>query len=682
MQIRARTLSAALSLIVALHLVSAAHAEVKLPFIFSEHMMLQRAARVPIWGKAAPGEEVSVTLNGQTVKGQAGGDSKWRVDLNLQESPAGPFEMVVKGSNTIRIGDVVVGEVWLGSGQSNLGVEMYKLARYAKEVATASDPLVREYVVSANPAVLGPTEDCPGFWRLVRPGSTGYFSALGYFFMKSIRERTGSPVAFIFNNWGGVSIERYFSPEAIAGNPELAVEAAKNREATSRSIAEMQAWLKATDREDRPVADLGRYTTGPVSAAEGWGEVGPKGEGANPELLKSGAFWYRKKVHLSREQRASPQRLLLAPTAMFEKIYWNGRLIGETNYENFISEKAMRWHYYIPADLIREGPNDLAVRIFAPAIPPGLAGGGSIGGNLLPGSWRMKVEFALPPLESAARPPVSEFRNLGFGSLYNGMIHPIVPYAIRGALWYQGEANSGRAAAYRTLFPLMIHDWRRQWGHGDFPFYYCQLANYREKNPTPTESQWAELREAQLLTLSVPNTGMAVLIDVGESGDIHPLQKDVAGERLARIALAQTYGRRVPYSGPIYDSIRVERGRIRISFKDLEGGLVAREVPATYDVMRSTNTTAPLVRNSPNSQLEGFAICGADRKWAWADAKIDGDTVLVWSEKVAAPLAVRYAWADNPTGNLYNQAGLPASPFRTDDFPVSTMRSSSSAGRK
>lgn len=660
------------AIVAVFHLVGASQADLMLPSIFSEHMVLQRAARVPVWGKAAPGEEVSVTLAGQTVGGQAGSDGKWRVDLDLQESPAGPFEMVVRGRNTIRIGDVVVGEVWLGSGQSNMGHEMYKLTPYTEEVATAYEPLLREYVVIPNPSIVGPVDDCRGFWRVVKPGATGNFSAVGYTFMKSIREGIGSPVAFIFNNWGGVSIERYLSREAIAGRPELAVEAAKNQESTRASVEAIRSWLKATNREDRSVSDLGRYTTGPVSAARGWIEVGAKGESTDPDRPKYGAFWYRKEVQIPREQCGSTQRLLLAPTAMFDRIYWNGRLIGETNLENFLSPTAMRWHYLIPGELIREGSNDLAVRIFAPAIPPSLSGAGSVGGKPLPGPWQMKVEYALPPLESVTPPPATEFRNLGFGSLYNGMIHPIVPYAIRGALWYQGEANTGRAAAYRSLFPLMIEDWRRQWGQGDFPFYYCQLAGYREKNRTPMESQWAELREAQLLTLSVPNTGMAVLFDIGESEDIHPAQKDVAGKRLARMALARTYGQRVPYSGPIYDSMRVERGRIRISFKHVEGGLVAREVPTTYDVMRSTNTTAPLVRNSPNSQLEGFAICGADRKWAWADAKIDGDTVLVWSTTVPAPVAVRYAWADNPTANLYNQPGLPASPFRTDDFPMIT----------
>lgn len=228
--------------------------------------------------------------------------------------------------------------------------------------------------------------------------------------------------------------------------------------------------------------------------------------------------------------------------------------------------------------------------------------------------------------------------------------------------------------AYRTAFPLLIKDWRQHWQQGDSPFYFCQLASFKSKTEEPGESQWAELREAQLMTLTVPNTGMAVLIDTGESEDIHPQSKQIAEERLARIALAKTYGRAIPHSGPTCASMKIEGNSIRLTFDNLSGGLVAREVSATYDVMAKAKKTAPLVRNRTHSQLEGFALCGANRKWVWADARIEGATVVVWSDQVPAPIAVRYAWADNPTCNLFNQAGLPATPFRTDDFLSSRRR--------
>jgi sialate O-acetylesterase len=331
-------------------------------------------------------------------------------------------------------------------------------------------------------------------------------------------------------------------------------------------------------------------------------------------------------------------------------------------------------HYLIPPALLKEGVNQLAVRLFAPAEPPGFSWFPSLGTTKILGGWMAMAEYALPPLDPAAKkavPPLTGQHVLP-GRLFNGMVHPILPYAIRGVLWYQGESNTGNASLYRTSFPLLIKDWRQHWQQGDFPFYFCQLANYRAKTNQPGESVWAELREAQAKTRSVPNTGMAVLIDTGESEDIHPQSKQIAGERLAKIALAKTYGREVVPSGPSYASMKIEGSAIRLIFDHLGGGLVAKEVPATYDVMRKAGKTAPLVRNSPHSQLEGFAICGADKRWVWAEAKIDGDTVLVSSKQVPSPIAVRYGWADNPTCNLYNAAGLPASPFRTDNHALNT----------
>ena len=277
-------------------------------------------------------------------------------------------------------------------------------------------------------------------------------------------------------------------------------------------------------------------------------------------------------------------------------------------------------------------------------------------------------------MAAVPQPPLSRQSQVCIsGSLYGGMIAPIVPYAIRGAIWYQGESNVGRAWQYRTSFPLMIGDWRARWKQGDFPFYFCQLPNIDVKNPQPGEAQWAELREAQSMALKLPHTGQAVLIDLGEADDIHPHNKQDVGERLAILALAQDYGQKIAYSGPVDQSIKIESGKARLSFAHVEGGLVARPVPELFVRSLLRFETAPTVRNSPQSELEGFAICGEDRKWVWADAKIEGESVVVWSKQVPAPVAVRYGWASNPTCNLYNKAGCPASPFRTDDFPVSTQ---------
>lgn len=316
---------------------------------------------------------------------------------------------------------------------------------------------------------------------------------------------------------------------------------------------------------------------------------------------------------------------------------------------------------------MHEGGNQLALRVFAPRNPIHLAWAPPFNGKGYGGGWLAKTEFALPdlPKDSSAPKLPKPLFTVG-GTIFNGMIYPLAPYAIRGVIWYQGESNSRDAESYRKLMPLLIKDWRSLWGNNRLPFYYYQLANWNKKIDRPAESNWAELQEAQLMTLSVPDTGMAVLIDTGESKDIHPQTKDIAGDRLARIALAKTYKKSISFSGPIYDFMTLEGSKIRIRFKHLEGGSVAKDVSSEYHVMRNTGETASLVRNSPNSELEGFAICGEDRNWVWADAKIDGDTVLVSAAEVPAPTAVRYAWADNPTANFHNRADLPASPFRTD----------------
>lgn len=650
---------------------AAAFAEVQLPSIISDHMVLKKGAKIPIWGKADAGEEITVSLDGRIAKGKAGPDGKWRVDLDLKDSPPGPFVMTVEGRNKIQIHDVLVGEVWVGGGQSNMELPMKRLAKSPEEVARSANPLLRQFAVRKSPAS-APMEDCEGCWTVAGPGTTDEFSAVGYYFGKALQKALNVPVGIIKDCWGGTAIEPWISSSSVATVPDMETRAQDLRKLSANNIAAFNAWLKKTGREDHPSSDVSAFTTGPDSTADGWVPVKSSGEVSAPGLPKFGAIWFRKEVTLPAVQLHDSQILEFAPVAAFDRVYWNGTLLGETTCQNFSGDQSVR-RYLIPVPLLREGVNSLAVRIFSPATPPAFSWPPQVGTTILAGNWQAKAEFELPPL-SPGTPPAPKLIPLHAvaGNLFNGMIHPILPYAITGVIWYQGESNSKRAYAYRTAFPLLIKDWRQQWQQGDFPFYFCQLANFRPKQAAPGESDWAELREAQLMTLSVPNTGQAVLIDIGESGDIHPQNKETASERLAYIALANHYGKKIPFSGPVYQSMKVEGGRIRLTFSHLDGGLVAKPLPATYIVKTAAGTTAPYVRNSPNSELEGFAICGADHKWVWADAKIDGDAVVVWSDQVPAPTAVRYAWADNPTCNLYNKADLPASPFRTDDLPEIT----------
>lgn len=662
---------------------AALRADVTLPAIFSDHMVLEKAAKVPVWGKADPGEEVAVTLGGQTAKAIADANGKWKAVLNLAESGPGPFEVTVKGKNEIKISDVVVGEVWVASGQSNMEWSLQKDANGAAEIAASANPLFRQFLVTKATSA-EPLDNCQGTWTVASPQTAGAFSAVGYYFGKTLQNDLKVPVGLISTYWGGTPSEAWTSAEALDSVPDL--KAARERIATlAREIsgikqkfaAGMAAWLKENNREDKPAADTSAYAA-PGASTEGWVTVNLPGSLDAPGLPKAGAVWLRKDIDVP----TVPPKLSLNLGTMdaFDTIYWNGEPIGGISYTDYPGTGFVQrgGGLEIPAAKIKQGKNTLAIRVFEPLAPAVFAGNMAAGTIALKGEWLAKAESELPALDKAkvasapARFQAPPQPQSSPSQLFNGMINPIIPYAISGIIWYQGEANAGRAVQYRTAFPLMITDWRTKWQQGDIPFYFCQLANYMDKTDAPGDSAWAELRDAQSATLSLPNTGRAVLIDVGEAKDIHPRNKKDVGERLAKIAFAKDYGKAIPYSGPVFESAKVEDGKIRVKFTHTDGGLVAKPLPATYDLTTAAQQTAPLTRNSPNSEVEGFAICGADRKWVWADAKIDGDSIIVSSDKVAAPVAVRYAWANNPTCNLSNGAGLPASPFRTDDFPLST----------
>jgi len=496
-----------------------AMADVQLPSIISDHMVLKKGPAIPIWGKAEPGEAVKVTLGDASAKATADASGKWIASLDLSESKAGPFTLNIAGKNQIAVNDVLVGEVWLASGQSNMAMMLDATIDAEKEIANSANQQIRQFRVERTEAA-EPADNCKGAWTVAGPETAPKFSAVAYFFAKRLNKELGRPVGIINSSVGGTPCEAWTSPQAIDTVPHLK---------QARETA-----LNALKNPEPPVA------------------------------AKKGA-------------RRKPGRSHSEPSCLF-----------------------------------------------------------------------------------------------------NGMINPVIPYALSGAIWYQGEANAPRAWQYRTAFPLMITDWRTQWKQGDFPFYFCQLANFdKNKLPDLADSPWAELREAQSMALKLPNTGQSVLIDVGEKGDIHPRNKQTPGDRLAIIALANKYGRKIPFSGPVFQSKKIEGDKIRLKFSHTDGGLVAKPLPDTINVKSMDKKTGkgitePLVRKSPNSELEGFAIRGEDKTWVWADAKIDGDSVVVWSDKVPKPLDVRYAWADYPVCNLYNKADLPACPFRTDEDPAVT----------
>lgn len=454
-------------------------ANVKLPTVISDHMVLQQGMPVPIWGTADGGEKIAVTFGADKQETTADATGKWSVKLKPLTASATPADLTIAGSNTITLKDILVGEVWVCSGQSNMGFNTGSAINAAKEIAEANYPNIRLFSVQ-NVATDEPQYDTHGNWAACSPSTVPGFTAVGYFFGRDLFKALGVPVGLIHTSWGGTIAEAWTAPIGLQNEPDFA-----------------------------PILD--------------------------------------------RAKAAKP---------------------GDPN--------------------------------------------------------------------SASR-------------LWNGMIVPIVPFAIKGAIWYQGESNAGRAYQYRKLLPAMIKTWRDAWAEGDFDFYIVSLANFTNPPQQPGDSDWAELREAQTMTAALPHNGQALAIDLadpGNPGDIHPKNKQDVGLRLALVAEAKTYGKAdVVYSGPQYNSMKADGDKIQLTFKQVNGGLVAKG----------------------GEPLKGFQIAGEDKKWHWADAKIDGESVIVSSADVSKPVAVRYAWANNPVANLYNKADLPAVPFRTDDWAGVTV---------
>lgn len=679
----------------------AGRADVKLPKIISDHMILQQSEKTSVWGWAAPGEDVTVTFDKQSAKTKADADGKWKVALNLAKSGPGPFQMTITGKNQLVISDVLVGQVWVTSGQSNMEFKLKDAYGAPDEIAHSANPLLRQFYVPHS-EMITPMDDCNGKWTIADPTTSGDFSAVGYFFAKKLQNDLKVPVAFIHTSFGGTASELWTSSEGLDPDPELKAAKDKTIQAWDALIDQRKQypelftqWLKQSNREDKPVGNPADFN-GMGVPATGWTTITLPGNVAGTGIPPAGAIWLRKEITLSAADSAPADgRFSIwfsAGSNDYETVYWNGEKIVQVLPKDRSAPMDYTGRGYgIPAKLLKEGKNVLAIRFFSPVQAPHMDGSKRILPHVLnlsvpplAGDWTAKAEYALPALDPAALAAVPPDPFIGFQAamppntpiaahLFNGMINPLTPYTITGAVWYQGESNAVRAWQYRIAFPLLIKDWRAHWGLGDFPFYFCQLANLGHPSTEPADNNWAELRESQSLTLKLPNTGQAVLVDIGDPGNIHPRDKKDAGERLALIALANTYHQNIPYSGPVYESNKIENGKIRISFTHTDGGLVAKPLTEIDKAYYADNPQKPHpAPTSPKSDLQGFAICGADHKWVWADAKIDGSTVLVWSDQVTQPEAVRYAWDGNPTCNLYNGADLPASPFRTDDFPLST----------
>ncbi|KAA3619549.1 MAG: 9-O-acetylesterase [Calditrichaeota bacterium] len=621
--------------------------------LFSDNMVLQQNQDIPVWGTAEPDGEVVVELLGQRKSTLVDSSGKWSVKLQ-PITAGGPHELLVSGENTTKLKNVMIGEVWICSGQSNMEMALAgngKINNYKEEIANANYPNIRLIRAQrAKSTVPLDTINTTG-WQECKPNTIPDFSAVAYFFGRHLYINLNVPIGLIHSSWGGTLAEAWTSAEALKTLPDF-VDAVESLAADTVKFDEaMQIYEAAMKNRKQKIIEndvgfrAGKYIWNASQLdLSGWKnmQLPTIWEKAGHKNL-DGVVWFRKTINIPKSMSGKDLTLHLGPINDNDITWFNGIKVGGLDGVNKLRE------YQIPGSIVKTGANVIAVRVFDMGNNGGLWGeaeqlkivdksGQKIS---LAGHWKYKIGFNLNTLSPEPKSPNDPNRTT---LLYNAMLHPLIPFAIRGAIWYQGESNANRAYQYRTLFPTMIKDWRTKWNQGDFPFLFVQLANFMKIESEPAESAWAELREAQAMALELPNTGMAVAIDIGDAQDIHPKNKQDVGKRLALNALAKVYDKEIAFSGPIYKSMEKDGAKIRVQFSHTNGGL----------------------NSKGNTILKGFAIAGADKKFVWANAKINGDEVVVWNAKIKNPVAVRYAWASNPVCNLYNGAGLPASPFRTD----------------
>ncbi|MBI1853565.1 MAG: hypothetical protein HYR85_24780 [Planctomycetes bacterium] len=658
-----RVLHFAASLVASIGSAAVARADVKLPAIVGDNMVLQRESDVALWGFADPGEAVRVKGDwmASDASAVAAADGLWLVRVRTPEA-GGPHTITFAGKNTITLQNVLVGEVWICSGQSNMEWSVGPhvgpgIANFEEEVRNASFPKIRLFDVQ-NAIAAAPARDCVGSWVECSPQTVVPFSAVGYFFGRMLHRELGVPIGLVASNWGGTLAEAWTSARTLREFPEFAdalAHVARVREHAADLRAEIEhqarAWWTHVDESDP--GSRGAAFAKPDLDDSDWKTMDLPGAWDDKLANFDGVVWYRRTVDVPADWAGADLVLDLGPIDDVDDAWVGGVRVGGLHGEG---DHATPREYAVPASAVHAGRNVIAIR----AIDTGGAGGltgkpddlrlrrATSDGSAIPlaGSWRYRAGASMAQL--GPRPRQESMGPNTPTALYNGMIAPLVPFGIRGAIWYQGEANVSEAHLYRRLFPAMIADWRASFGRGDFPFYFVQIAPFAYDDD---RGEAAELREAQAMATSVANTGMAVTLDIGNPTNIHPSNKQEVGRRLALPALANTYGRKgLVTSGPTYKSMSVEGSAIRLRFDHADGGLRARA----------------------GKPLGPFTIAGADRRFVPATARLDGETIVVSSPDVAAPAAVRYAWGAADEGTLENGAGLPSSSFRTDDWPSIT----------
>lgn len=630
-----------------------AQAKVILPSFFTDNMVLQQKANVPFWGTSGKNVSVQVTTSwdNKTYKIKSNSIGRWELSLKTPIY-GGPYTITINDGDVTVLNNILIGEVWLCSGQSNMEMALNgfgKIKNYETEVSNANYPEIRllqaEHVNSVTP--LTDLKVQHGGWQVCTPQTVDDFSATAYFFARKVYQETHIPIGLLHSSWGGTVAEAWMSKDALKKIPDfdddiINLESHFARRATQIHFeADSKAWNTMLEKAER--GKSGKWEAENFNDAN-WKTMKLPQFWENDALdAFDGIVWYRKQLNISEDMLGKDVQFAFFADDN-DELWVNGTYIGAT-----VGYNVLR-NYTIPAGLLKATGNVISIRV------TDTGGGGGIYGNesdlvlkagnksvSLAGDWKyaLGVNYnELPP-----RPYLPQGQNMPT-ALYNAMIYPIIKLPIAGVIWYQGESNADRAHQYQTLFPMLIKDWREKFNNKDLPFLFVQLANYMKAKPEPGPSAWAELREAQLKTLmTVKNTGMIVATDIGEAGDIHPKNKQDVGYRLALIALAKVYGIKTHYSGPLYKSYSKNGNSIAITFSYNEG-----------------------LKTSDNGVLKGFSIAGSDQVFHWADAKIENGIIIVSSKDVKEPISVRYNWADNPDGNLTNSSGLPASVFRTDDW--------------
>jgi len=651
-----RTLHAKLGIMLILFIFTSIYADanVRLPSVVGNSMVLQRDEVVNVWGWAAPGEKVTVSFLKKKYSSKTGTDGKWLVKLNPMKA-GGPYTMEITGNNKIVLNDILIGDVWVCSGQSNMTHYLGRHSeRYAKEIAEANLPEIRQFYVPTKAVISGPLDDTPDLkWVAATPESVLDFTVIGYFFAKKLYDQYHVPMGIINTCVGGTLIEAWMSEEGFKEFPEILKTVKQNQDTAyvngidRQSRQARQPGFGAQQEPDKGLSGSVKWYD-PAYIPLNWKRINIPGYWEDQGVRNlDGIVWYQRVINVPKSMTGVEAMVKLGRIVNADELYINGQKVGNTTYEY------PQRNYKLDAGVLKPGKNLFVVRVtnqsgkggFVPDKPYFLlAAGDTID---LKGDWYYKVGQVNKRNRSFSGGPM--VRSISAQDsptgLYNAMIAPFTNYGVRGFLWYQGESNADNYNAYAKYLPTIINDWRSHWQNNNLTFLIAQLPNYMDVDYLPAESNWAQMREIQLETaLNTPNTGLGINIDLGEWNDIHPGNKKPVGERLALQAMQITYGEKnIVSSGPIRKSARLEGNKVIISFDNIGSGLVSGN----------------------GDELAHFAIAGDDGKYEWGKAEIRKNEVVVWSDNIPSPKYVRYAWADNPDfANLYNKEGLPASPFQ------------------